>query len=276
VWGLSRRAARLAAALSAFGFGTLYTLHDSFTSDPLMYLVGPLAMTLLARERVAAAGVLGTVTVMAKEFAVAPAYIFGASAWIEGRRELAARVFLAANAGLIVWLSLQLTLIIGFNYSYDGNPSTHLLSGGYLLPWANELGPRGAAIALLNEFGALWLLVPAGLVLAPAALRRLTLTALPVAAIFAYVQQPDRALWNFHFLGAPLSALVLERAPSGIAWASVAAFAAANLRLGAQLPRVPAARFAMSVSAALSLVAIAIAWRARARQVAVEPNLASI
>jgi hypothetical protein len=275
VWGLSRQAARLAAALSAFGFGTLYTLHDSFTSDPLMYLVGPLAMILLARERVAAAGILGAVAVTAKEFAVAPTYMFAGSAWIEGRRELAARAFVAANMGLIVWLTLQLVLIVGFNYSYGDSPSTHLLSGGYLLTWTNELGLRGAATALVNEFGAIWVLAPAGLVLASSALRRLTVVALPVAAIFAYVQQPDRALWNFHFLAAPLSALVLERARPAVAVATIATFALANLRVGAQLRWMPAARFTMLVSAVLAVVAIAAALRGRARPASVEPRLAS-
>ena len=53
--------------------------------------------------------------------------------------------------------------------------------------------------------------------------------AAPVALVLCYVQQPDRALWNFHYLVAPLGALALERAPLALAGLTVAAFAFANL-----------------------------------------------
>src|SRR6185436_17788422 len=38
-FGLSLRVAWMASLISAFGFGALYTLHDAYTSDPLMYLL---------------------------------------------------------------------------------------------------------------------------------------------------------------------------------------------------------------------------------------------
>ena len=44
-------------------------------------------------------------------------------------------------------------------------------------------------------------------------MRRLAVVSLPIAALFGYVQQPDRALWNFHYLVTPFAALVLERVP---------------------------------------------------------------
>ena len=262
-WGLSRRAALMAMCASAFGFGSLYTLHDVYTSDPLMYALGPLVVLLLARERVAIAGAVAVVGVMAKEFVAAPLFIVAVWSWWEGRRSMALRVLVAANAAFIAWLVLQLTLMLRFNYSYGENPSTHLLSGGYLLPWIVQQSPRGAVSALFNEFGAWWLLAPAGLWIAPPSLRRLAAVSLPVAALFAYVQQPDRALWNFHFLLTPLAALVLDRAPAALAWSTIGAFAFANLRVGAQLPAVPAARFALGVSVVLALAVMAWAWRTR-------------
>jgi hypothetical protein len=124
--GLSRRGAALAAALSALGFGSLYTLHDPYTSDPLMYALGPIVTLALLHGRVALAGVIGSIGVLAKEFVAAPLYMFAAVAWIEGRRELGLRALAAANAAFLVWLSLQLTLIVGFNYGYGDNPSTRL------------------------------------------------------------------------------------------------------------------------------------------------------
>lgn len=260
-WGLSRRAAGLASFASGLGFGSLFTLYDVFTGDPLMFALGPVVVMLLIRERVALAAAIAAVGVMAKEFVAAPLYVFAVASWLEGRREFGLRVLAAANLVFIVWLALQLTMILVFNYGYGENASTHLLSGGYLLPWIVEQSPRGAASALFNEFGALWILAPAGWLLAPPSMKRLTAVALPVAALFAYVQQPDRALWNFHFLAAPLAAIVLERVPSVLAWSTLAAFAVANLRVGAQLTVVPPARFALALSVLLALASCAIAWR---------------
>jgi len=256
-WGLSRRAAMMAGALTAFGFGSLYTLHDPFTADPLMYALAPLVLWLIVKERVAIGTAIGVIGVLAKEFVAATLFIAAADAALAGRRDLAWRILAGANLAVLAWLALQLTLILRFNYGYDDNPSTHLLAGGYLAKWLNEMSPRSAAYALIGEFGAMWLLAPAGAWLAPAALRRLLLVCAPVAALFAYVQQPDRALWNFHFIVTPLAALVLARAPGVIAWTTLGLFVLANLRLGAQLPSVPSAAVPLALSFVMALVAIA-------------------
>ena len=75
------------------------------------------------------------------------------------------------------------------------------------------------------------------------------------------MQQPDRALWNFHFLVTPLAALILERVPVALAWATIALFAFANLRVGAQLTDAPLARFTLAVSGILAMVSVGLAWR---------------
>jgi hypothetical protein len=134
------------------------------------------------------------------------------------------------------------------------------MSGGYLAKWLSEQSARGAAIAMFNEFGVLWLLAPIGLFLAPAALRVFAVAAIPVALVFGYVQQPDRALWNFHFVVTPLSAIVLSRLPQAAAWTIIGLFAFANLRVGAQLPFVPAARAALALSLMVATGAMAWAW----------------
>jgi hypothetical protein len=262
-FGLTRRGALVAGAFTAFGFGSLFTLHDPFTSDPLMYALSPLVLQALLRDRVALAGLIAAVGVLAKEFVAAPLFIGASVLARNGQWSRAARVLVAANTAFIVWLVLQLTLIIRFNYGYGDNPSTHILSGGYLFYWFEQQSIRGALSALLNEFGVLYLLAPAGLFFAPPLLRQYALASLPVAALFAYVQQPDRALWNFHFIVTPLAALVLERVSAAVAWTIVGTFAFANLRIGAQLPWVPAARFALLISLVAGLVAIALAARSR-------------
>ncbi len=110
---------------------------------------------------------------------------------------------------------------------------------------------------LFGEFGALYLLIPFGWFSAPRVLRQLSLAALPFAAFLAYVEQPDRALWNFHFLASPLAAIVLQDARPLVRWAFVAVYAIANLRIGAQIPFVPPARFTVPLSVALALIAVA-------------------
>jgi len=259
-WALPARAAVMAATLSAFGFGALYTLHDVFTSDPLMFALGPALVLLLLRERFAIAAAMASVGVLAKEFAAAPLYVFYAASMWQRRLPTAWRSLAAANCALIVWLLLQFTLMLRFNYGYGDNPSTHLGSGGYLAKWLSEQSARGAVIAMFNEFGVLWLLAPIGLFFATPALRAFALASVPVALLFGYVQQPDRALWNFHFVVTPLAALVLSRLPAAAAWGTIVLFAIANLRVGAQLMFVPAARMALFGSVALAAAAMTWAW----------------
>lgn len=260
-FGLSARAAWIASLLSALGFGSLYTLHDAYTSDPLMYLLGPLMTNELLRGRLAVAAAVGAVGVFAKEFAAAPLFLFSMYQAVERRWPAALRTFAAANAVFIVWAIFHLTMIIAFNYGYGGTTSNRFLSGGGIGPWLQEQSWRGVLSAMANEFGMLYLLAPAGFILAPAPLRRLTLVAAPVALVLCYVQQPDRALWNFHFLVTPLGGLVLARVPLALASVTVAAFAFANLRVGAQLTMIPAARFAIAVSALCAVIAVVQAFK---------------
>ncbi len=260
-FGLSARAAWTASIISALGFGSLYTLHDAYTSDPLMYLLGPLVTNELLRARLAVAAAVSAVGVFAKEFAAAPLFLFTMFEVVERRWPAALRTLAAANAVFLVWAVFHLTMVVRFNYGYGGTTSTRFLSGGGLGPWLQEQSPRGIVSAMFNEFGALYLLAPAGFLRAPVPLRRLALVAAPIALVFCYVQQPDRALWNFHFLVTPLAAIALERASLAVAAMTIAAFAFANLRVGAQLLFVPAARFALAASVALAVVALVQAFR---------------
>jgi hypothetical protein len=257
-FGLSVRTAWTAAIISALGFGSLYTLHDAYTSDPLMYLLGPLMTNELLRGRLAVAGAVGAVGVFAKEFAAAPLFLFAMYEASERRWPAAVRTLATANTAFIVWAIFHLTMIIRFNYGYGGTTSNRFLSGGGLGPWLEVQSLRGILSAMFNEFGALYFLAPVGFALAPSSIRRLTIVAAPIALVLCYVQQPDRALWNFHFLAAPLGALALERAPLVLAGLTVAAFAVANLRVGAQLTAVPPARFALALSVVFALAAVAL------------------
>jgi hypothetical protein len=227
-----------------------------------MYAFGPLMTNELLRGRLAVAGAVGAVGVFAKEFAAAPLFVFAMYEACERRWPAAFRTLAVANTAFIVWAIFHLTMIIRFNYGYGGTTSTRFLSGGGLGQWLHDLSLRGILSAMFNEFGALYVLAPVGFMLAPASLRRLTIAAAPAALVLCYVQQPDRALWNFHFLAAPLGALALERAPLALAGLTVAAFAVANLRVGAQLTAVPSARFALALSIVFALAAVAVQSRA--------------
>jgi hypothetical protein len=261
-FGLSRRAAGMAAAMSAFGFGSLYTLHDPFTSDALMFVVGPFVTNQLLIGNIGAAAAVGVAGVLAKEFSAAPLYAFAVWQALRRRWNPAVHAFLAGNLAFLLWVTFTITLMLRFNYSWgaSGIGSANITGGAALAMWMRNQSLRGMLSAMFNEFGALYVLAPAGLVLAPRQLRELALVSVPIAAIFCVVQQPDRALWNFHYLIVPLGALVLERVSIGLAWAIIGLFAFANLRIGAQLPLVPA-RFALAGSCVLALAAVVMAMR---------------
>ena len=260
-WGLSRPAGRFAAAASATGFGSMYALYDPFTADPLMFLAGPLLLWLLALEYLAPAGIMAALLVAGKEFAVVPVYVHAAAQWIGGRRAAALRAAAIAAAVFAVWVALQVWLRSSYNYSFGVNPSVQPLSGGYLWYWLKSLPPAVAAFALVAEFGVLWILAPAGWRYAPAPLKQATMASVPAAAVLFYFQQPDRALWNFHFVMTPLAALVLSRVPVLLASATLAAFALANLRVGAQLSFVPASRATLTLSLVLGAACCVWLWR---------------
>ena len=261
--GMTTRSATIASTISAFGFGSLYTLHDPHTSDPLMFALGPVITNELWRGRFGVAAGLGIAGVFAKEFAAAPLYAFAACSAVERRWLASAYAFVAGNAAFITWTLLTITLMLRFNYSYgwNGNGSANFAEGAALALWLQKQSARGIAFAMFNEFGALYILAPAGFLFAPRRMRRLVLVSLPIAAVFGFVQQPDRGLWNFHYLVAPLAALVLARVPAPLAWSTVGLFVLGNLRVGAQLPISAVARVAIAGSLVLALVCVVAAWR---------------
>jgi hypothetical protein len=260
-WGLSRPAGLFAAVASAFGFGSMYALYDPFTADPLMFLAGPLLLWLLVAEHTALAAIMAALLVAGKEFAVVPVYIHAAAQWLGGRRAAALRGAAIAAGVLAVWAGLQIWLRSSYNYSFGVNPSVQPLNGGYLWYWVTSLPPPVALFALIAEFGVLWILAPAGWRYAPEPLRYAALASLPAAAVLFYFQQPDRALWNFHFVMTPLAALVLARVPVLLASATLVAFAFANLRVGAQLSFVPAARMTLTLSLVRGAACCVWLWR---------------
>lgn len=256
--GLSSSAALVALTMSAFGFGSLYTLFDPFTSDPLMFWLAPAVTRWLLEDRMRRAALVTCVSVFAKEFVVIVVAMFAvwAALWQRQWRTAAIAVATAAAATL-VWATLHLALMRVFGYSYGPNRSADLLSGSYLAIWLSGLPSSTALAVLFGEFGALYVLIPFGWFSAPRVLRQLSLAALPFAAFLAYVEQPDRALWNFHFLASPLAAIVLQDARPLVRWAFVAVYAIVNLRIGAQIPFVPPARFTVPLSVALALIVVA-------------------
>ena len=262
VLALPARTANLAMWIAAFGYGPLQSIFDPYTSDPLMYLLGPLmtADLWMARDRRAAA--LGMAGVFAKEFAAAPLWIFTLLATVERRWESAVRLAFLAVAVTLAWRTLHVLLMTLFNYSYGLNLSTHVLNGGYFRVWASALGVPRAGFYLFMAYGPLWILLAAGFARSGERLRRLALCSLPAALAFVYMQQSDRALWNFHFVVIPIAAAVLAELPSWACAAFVTGFAIANLRLGAPQP----AAFTWIRGAALAvsmMIAIAAALKER-------------
>ena len=271
-FGLNRRASIIAGALTAFGFGSFSTLWQPYNSDPLMYWWAPVVMRWALEDRTAAAGLLASVGVFAKEFSVVPLAIAGIAA--AGDRRWS-RAFRAAAAGAIAfgaWVALQLFLRLRFGYTFGPNLSPRFFEGSYLFFWLHEMSPRGALSAMFNEFGPIWLLIPLGWLAAPRELRRVVVAAVPIVGLYAYLQQPDRALWNFHFLASPLAALVLESTTNAFVWVFVAVYAFAYLKVGAEVAFVPQARYAYAVGLVLALAALVTFMRSRRERPPVEPS----
>jgi hypothetical protein len=256
LFGMTRRASAIAASLSALGFGSLYTLFEPFTSDPLMFWLAPLTTRALLYDRAGHAAALTCVGVFAKEFVVAPVVIVALADARAGRWAGVRRAVIVAGLAFVVWLTLHYWLMHAYGYTYGDNKSPRLSSGSYLVFWLRHETVRGALSAMFVEFGALYLLIPFGFRRAPRRLKELVVAAIPIACVFAYVQQPDRALWNFHYLTSPLSALVLERLPNVLVVAFVVLFGVAYLRIGAQVMAAPEAKYALALSLALAVAAI--------------------
>lgn len=267
-WGASVSTARMVAWLTALGSGACYTLFDPYTSDPLMHLLGPVLMLLVDRGRAGAATALSMAGVMAKEFAAVPLIVAAAYRAVRSEWRDTIRCTLGAVAVVSLWTAWQLYARLGLGYTTGPTYSADLTTGGFLVFWLLTLSPVLVAQLLALVFGGLWLMWAAGLVWGPRELRQFTFAALPALLIFNAVQQPDRALWNFAFVIMPAVAMVLERAPAVMGWLLVAAQTALNLRFGAQLPYVPAARLSFVIAV---LVAAAIIVRARAAAPAPSP-----
>jgi hypothetical protein len=260
--GLTPAASMLTMWLSAVGAGSFSTIYHPYNADPLVLFFAPVITLLLLQRRTATAGMLSTVGIFAKEFAAAPLYIAAAASALKREWPLFRRHALLAAAVTAVWASLQLVLMTAFGYSYNNNPSSRPLEGGYLMFWLQHVGPVTAALGLFGTFGALNLLIPFGWRLAAPDLRALSLGAIPALLAFMYVATPERALWNFFFLAVPLAAIVLAALPATLSWLFVACYGAANLRIGGQLPNVPASRYAIALTLLIGAVAVVRALRA--------------
>ncbi len=268
--GLSIPAATAASWISALGSGSLYSLFDSYTSDPLMYLVGPLVAIAVWRDRIGLAAVIAGIGVLAKEFAAAPLWIFTLMAALERRRPSARRLAAAAAAVTLLLACLQLSLRGFLNYQTGPTASSDVLHGAYLALWLRNVGPINAIRYLFITFGALYLLLPAGLA-ASRTSQHLALAALPVVAALVYVQQPERALWNFHFIVIPIAVRVLQELPGWAMASFAAAFGIANLRFGAQLPLRTAAQAALLVSVTIAMAAVGLWWSRRSERLVPAP-----
>jgi len=261
--GLSVRSGQQAMWIAALGWGSMYTLFDCYTSDPLMYLLGPVLSILLLRGHRFRAGAIGSVMVFAKEFAAIPLWIFTMAAALKRRWTEALETLLAAMTATLVWFGSQTFFMAIYNYSYAKSKSADVLHGGYLSLWLSSVGTLGAVKYLFTTFSALYVLFPVGFVRAPRELRLIALASIPAVAALIYVQQPERALWNFHFIVIPVAAIALSPLPAWASWFFVLCFGITNLRFGAQLQTGSIGRVAFVASIAVAFAALLIDHRRR-------------
>lgn len=254
--GMTVRAARFAVWLVALGFGPMLTLFNPHTPDPLMFALGPIVSAQIVAGRRARATIVSAIGVFAKEVAAAPLWIGFLWCALRRRWNEATQWFAIAFGVTLLWAGLQLWLMLVHNYSYAGSASADLLHGGYIVKWAGELGAARAAATFLGSFGAVFLLAPAGFVRASRELRLFAIASIPAMLVLMYVEQPDRAVWNYHYVLIPLAVLALQDLNDALCWLFVASYGLANLRVGAQVTYVPSARYGLLVSMLIGGLAI--------------------
>ena len=262
--GASHHASLQVTWLTALGAGSVYTLFDPFTADPLMHAMGPLLMVLLFGGWILTAALVAAAGVFGKEFAAVPLFVAGVT-WLQQRRFAHGVRALAAFAGVLAtWSAWQLAMRTWWHYA-PVQHSGKLLEGAFLAFWLDNIGPALAIVSIAAAFGGLWILWPVGVAWGTRGLRQLTSAAMLPLLFFNYVQQPDRALWNFAFALMPAVAVVLDRIPTGLGWLLVGVQALLNLRIGAQLPFAPPIRVTLVAAMALALVIVWRAWSAPAK-----------
>ncbi len=211
------------------------------------------------QDRMALAASLAAVGVFAKEFAAAPLWIGVGYAILARRRELFWRCSAAAVTVTLIWVALQIALILRFNYSYGGSASALVFEGGNFTRWFRLLGPTQSLGALAVHVVPVVALATVAVRRAPRQLQHLALASIPPLLALVYVQQPDRAIWNFQPVLASLAALPLVAASPAFAWTFVAGYASSNLRVVPQVARLlsPVA-FVVCVAGALGVVFTAV------------------
>jgi len=113
-----------------------------------------------------------------------------------------------------------------------------------------------------------------GLWRAPRPLRLIAVASAPAAIAFSYVQQPDRAWWNFAFVLVPLTAPILADAAPALRWSFVAGYVLSNVHLGPLLTRwleLPGFVLAAGVS-----IVIINAERRRRVENRIDPNVPAL
>ena len=264
--GLSPQTAIVAMWISGVSAGSFATVYHPYTSDSMIFFLAPLIMLLLLRQKVGAAAIASAIGILAKEFAAVPLYVDAVAGAILGQWPRFRRSALLAAAVTLWWVAYHTSLMLFFDYRYDDNPSVDIFQGAYFWYWLKYLGPVVAAVTLFTAFGAAFLLAAAALGRAPAELKALAGGAVFPALAFMYVETPDRALFNFHFIVAPLAAMTLMSLPAAAGWVFVAAYGLVNLRVGSSWAVLPAARVPFAVS--LIVACAAVFWRLRPAAIA--------
>jgi hypothetical protein len=257
--GLSERVGSWSAWLVAFGSGVQITLFDPYGPDPFIYAITPWMLLWVIQDRIALAASIAAVGVFAKEFAAAPLWIGVGYAILARRRGLFWRCSAAAVTATLIWVALQIALILRFNYSYGGSASALVFEGGNFTRWFRLLGPTQSLGALAVHVVPVVALAAVAVRRAPRQLQHLALASIPPLLALVYVQQPDRAIWNFQPVLASLAALPLVAASPAFAWTFVAGYASSNLRVVPQVARLlsPAA-FVVCVAGAVGVVFTAV------------------
>lgn len=244
----------IVATVLQLSYPFAFTAYDPFTSDPMVFVIGALTLSLwmidgwLAFAAVAAIGVFvkETVALLASAAAIAAVLSDRSSRW---------RWWIPAAAAWFLLLAFHWYMDTYYGWGISKNPAANFSGGSWLaLWWRNNPSLARKALMLFSPFGFGWVFAALGYRLATPPIRQLALGAvLPILALM-YVQTPERALGNAFFVVVPLAAIWLSRLPAAAGWAAAITNGLVTARIGLSTTWLP------STSVLLVPASLCAAW----------------
>lgn len=231
----------IASVLVQTSFGFAFTAYDPYTPDPVVFLVAALLLYCWTVDRVAAAALMVTVMILAKETVALLATVPAIAVMFASERTRRWRWLVPATLAWTALLSFHWYMDTYAGWGISQLSASDWTTGSWFGIWWRSNSLPYKALMVFSPFGFGWVFAVLGFRHAPPAIRHLALAAIAPIAVLAFVQTPERALSNAFFVVVPLAAIFLARVPARAAWAAAITNGLVTARLGLSSPVLPPA-----------------------------------